>query len=130
MGMIIMKEIGEIIDTTGNHATIRIQRSSYCSKCGACKMGAHEDEMQITVPNRLNGEIGDFVELDLESSKILKASAIVYLIPLACLFLGIALGYWLGPKLSIGSDIAGAVAGIVLTILAFVVIRTLDPVFR
>ena len=71
-----MTEFGEIIEIQGNQVVVKVNRSSACGKCGACSMGAHPNEMMLTVSNPLQGEVGDLVELELESSQVLKASAI------------------------------------------------------
>jgi len=124
-----MKERGQIVDVKNGLAVVKIQRSSYCNSCGACNMGAHQDEMVLTVPNRLEGKPGDLVELDLESASILKASAIVYLIPLAALLIGVAAGYAIAQRLAANAELFGAIGGILLTVLAFVGIRMMEPVF-
>jgi len=86
--------------------------------------------MLLTLPNSLNAKPGDMVELSIESVHLLKASAITYLIPLAALILGVIVGYVLGGYLAVDRQLAGAVLGLAFTGLAFMLIRTLDPVFK
>jgi len=126
-----MKEKGQIVEITEDGlAVVKINRSSYCSSCGACNMGAHQDEMLLKVPNRLNGKPGDLVELDLEAASILKASAIVYLIPLAALLIGVVLGYILAYQVNGNAELFGAVGGILMAVLAFLGIRMMEPTFK
>lgn len=126
-----MKERGQIVEVTEDGlAVVKIKRSSYCSSCGACNMGAHQDEMLLTIPNRLKGEPGDLVELDLEATSILKASAIAYLIPLAALLIGVVLGYVLAYRVNGNAELFGAIGGILMAILAFLGIRMMEPIFR
>lgn len=125
-----MREVGEVIRVEGDRAIVRIQRSSACRHCGACGLGAISDEMLLTLPNSLNAKPGDMVELSIESVHLLKASAITYLIPLAALILGVIVGYVLGGYLAVDRQLAGAVLGLAFTGLAFMLIRTLDPVFK
>ncbi|MFO7295518.1 MAG: SoxR reducing system RseC family protein [Caldicoprobacter sp.] len=125
-----MREVGEVIRVEGDRAIVRIQRSSACRHCGACGLGASSDEMLLTLPNSLNAKPGDMVELSIESVHLLKASAITYLIPLAALILGVIVGYVLGGYLAVDRQLAGAVLGLAFTGLAFMLIRTLDPVFK
>ncbi len=124
-----MKERGQIVEVKDGLAVVKIKRSSYCNSCGACNMGAHPDEMILTVPNRLEGKPGDLVELDLESSSILKASAIMYLIPLAALLIGAGAGYMIAYRINANTELFAALGGILLTILAFLGIHMMEPVF-
>lgn len=125
-----MKEIGEITAIEGEFAVIKIQRSSYCNSCGACKLADQGDEMILTVPNSLAGQPGDLVELGLKSTSILKASVIIYLIPLISLIVGVVCGYAIAGKLGGNPELYGALTGVSFTILTFVGINILDPVFR
>ncbi|HHY82315.1 MAG TPA: SoxR reducing system RseC family protein [Clostridiales bacterium] len=125
-----MNEFGEIVDIQEDNAVVMVRRSSACSKCGACQMGSHSDEMILTIPNVLKGEVGDFVELELASGQVLKASAITYLIPLAALILGVAAGFLLGGLYGFNQELGGALLGLLFTALSFLVIRALEPYFQ
>jgi len=124
-----MKERGQIVEVKDGLAVVKIKRSSYCNTCGACNMGAHSDEMILTVPNRLEGKPGDLVELDLAASSILKASAIMYLIPLLALFIGVGAGYMIAYRINANTELLAAVGGIIFTALAYLGIAKMEPVF-
>lgn len=130
MGMICLNEFGEIIEIKNDEAVVMVKRSSACGKCGACQMGSHQDEMVLTIPNKLDGEVGDYVELELASAQVLKASAITYLIPLIALLLGVVCGYIIAPSFGWNPEPAAAIAGILLTALSFVGIKALEPLFK
>lgn len=125
-----MTEVGEVVRTKGDMVVVRLKRSSACSRCGACGLGAGPDDMFLTLPNTLKAKPGDLVELSLESGQLLKASAITYVIPLIALIVGVIMGYMLGGRIGIDRQLAGAILGLVFTAAAFGVIRTLDPLFR
>lgn len=122
-----MKELARVTDIKGRVATVKIQRSSSCGSCTACGMSKDQKEMFLTVSNDIGAKLGDWVELDLQSVSILKASAIVYLIPLISLILGVAGGYALAGQLSGNAELFGAIGGILLTGLSFLGIRAADP---
>ncbi|HZJ82232.1 MAG TPA: SoxR reducing system RseC family protein [Clostridia bacterium] len=122
-----MKEIGEITQVKDTQATVKIKRNSSCGSCNACSMGQNEDEMFITVSNDLGANPGDWVELDLESLSVLKASAIVYLIPLFALILGVAAGYALARYVSGNAELYGALGGLLLMVISFFIIRAMEP---
>lgn len=125
-----MKEIGEIIELKETYAVIRIKRSSSCDRCGVCKFGSSGDEMLLTIPNQLHGKPGDWVELDLDSVHVLRASFITYSIPLVSLILGVAFGYFIGARSNANAELLGAVCGILFTALTFLGIRIMEPHFK
>jgi sigma-E factor negative regulatory protein RseC len=125
-----MNEYGEIVEVNNGEAVVMIRRSSACGKCGACHMSENQQQMLLTIPNPLSGEVGDYVELELASSQVLKASAITYLIPLGALILGVAAGFAFGPRLGFHPELAGSVLGLLFTGLSFFGIRALEPVFK
>jgi len=126
----MMTEFGEIVEIKKDQAVVKVRRSSACGKCGACSFGTNPEEMLLTVPNALQGDIGDLVELELESTQVLKASAITYLFPLFSLILGVAIGYLLGDKFDYNKELIGAFIGLLFTALSFLGIRAMEPRFR
>jgi sigma-E factor negative regulatory protein RseC len=125
-----VREIGKVADIKDNTAIIKIQRRSSCGSCTACGMRKDQNEILLPVSNDLGAKLGDWVELELQSISILKASTIVYVIPLIALILGVIGGYAIAEQLSRDTELYGAIGGILLTILSFVGIRVMDPLFN
>lgn len=120
-----MIETGYVIGNTGKQAVVLIQRKTACKNCGMCKQGAQG--MEITLDNPLDAKEGDRVEVSMGDRMVLKASVIVYAIPLLFLLAGAALGYVFSPGLGIANqDLAAAVCGIVFTALSYTVVRSID----
>lgn len=88
-----MREIGTIVDIKDGIAKIRIQRNSACGSCGACHVGKENMIMETSAPNILSAKIGDQVEIETETTNILKASFIIYTFPLILFIIGTFLGY-------------------------------------
>ncbi|NLJ40334.1 MAG: SoxR reducing system RseC family protein [Clostridiales bacterium] len=124
-----MKEFGQVTDIDNRVATVKIRRNANCGSCTACGMGKDQNEKTFTINNDLGATPGDWVELDLDSGSLLKASAIVYLVPLLSLILGVVAGYILARHYFANAELFGALGGILLTALSFTIIRALDPVF-
>ncbi|HZK34419.1 MAG TPA: SoxR reducing system RseC family protein [Bacillota bacterium] len=125
-----MNECGQIVQVDNGNATIKVKRSSTCASCGACGMGAHQEDMLLTIPNRLGGRVGDYAELELSSKQLIKASAITYIVPLSALIVGVTGGYILGPMIGLDPELTGSIAGLTLTVLSFLGIRLLEPRFK
>lgn len=124
-----MKEMGQIVHVESEVATVRIQRRASCGSCTACGMAKGQNEMYLKVANDLDAKLGDWVELDLKSVSFLKATTIIYLIPLISLIIGVIIGYFIAGFFSANAELYGAVGGISFTILSFLGIRVMDPRF-
>ena len=125
-----MDERGEIVALQDRNAVIMVHRSDMCGKCGACEMGEQAGEMFLTIPNRLHGEVGDFVQLELASGQVLKASAIAYVFPLFALILGVMAGILLGPRYGLNAELTASILGLLFAGLSFLVIRGMEPHFK
>jgi len=81
-----MKETGKVTKIENGQATVEIEGKEACSKCNVCK----EAKTKTTI---ISGEkarqvkIGDHVEINIDSSVLLRVYALLYLIPLV-IFVG------------------------------------------
>ena len=87
--------------------------SGDCHKCSGC--GAAKETLLLTAMNPIRAQKGDLVVLKSESGPVLKAAAVLYMMPLVLFFLGYALGL----KLALSGGLFGALGflvGIVLVV--------------
>lgn len=94
----------------GTAQVLRLRESACsgdCHKCSGC--GAPQQKFILTVNNPIGVAVGDMVIIQAQSAHILKAAAIVYLLPLILFFAGYAL-----------AGIAGGGAGFFLGVLTMV----------
>ena len=81
-------------------AEVLVVRESACSgdchKCSGC--GSVRQTLRVTAENRISAQRGDIVYLQSESSVVLKAATLVYLLPLVSFLAGylcsVRLGAW------------------------------------
>lgn len=97
------KETGKVIDIKEKYAIVSMVRNEACQKCGACSHGYKTEEMILEADNLCNAKIGDWVKIDLAYSDFLRATFIVYGIPLIMLFIGFFAGYYGSPRIGYGS---------------------------
>lgn len=64
--------------------------SGDCHKCSGC--GAAKETMLLTVQNPIGAQPGELVTIRSETGPVLRAAAVLYLIPVALFFLGYLLG--------------------------------------
>jgi sigma-E factor negative regulatory protein RseC len=91
---------------------IRVRESACsgdCHKCSGC--GAAKQTVILTARNAIGARVGDMVVVSSDSSRVLKAAAVLYMLPLV-LFLA---GYLVGENLW-GRGVLLGLVGIVLGI--------------
>ena len=89
-------------------ATVLCVRESACSgdchKCSGC--GAAKESILLRADNPIGARVGDLVKVESETGPVLKAAAVLYMLPLV-LFFG---GYALGAVLGLSGGLFGGVA--------------------
>lgn len=86
--------------------------SGDCHKCSGC--GAAQETLIVRASNPIGARAGDLVVLSSDSAGVLKAAAVVYLLPVILFFAGYALGAGVGRGGALGClgfalGLAGAV---------------------
>lgn len=78
-------------------ATVAHMRQSACSgdchKCSGC--GAAQEQILLKVVNSIDAEPGDFVKIESASGPVLKAAAMLYVLPMVLFFAGYLTGMML-----------------------------------
>lgn len=78
----------------GGTARVMYIRESACSgdchKCSGC--GAAKESVVVTADNPIGAGPGDLVRMESETGPVLRAAAVLYIVPLILFFLGYALG--------------------------------------
>ena len=87
--------------------------SGDCHKCSGC--GAAQETILLKAENPIGAEAGDFVTIRSESGPVLKAAAVLYVVPLVLFFLGYYLGTLPG-SFGVLGGILGFCVGIALVV--------------
>ena len=90
--------------------------SGDCHKCSGC--GAAKETILLTVDNPIGAGVGDLVNVRSETGPVLKAAAVLYMMPLVLFFAGYAAGAALG--------LSGALFGVLAFALSIVLIVVYD----
>ena len=114
-----MEQLVRIVrnDPDGTAQVLLIRESACsgdCHKCSGC--GAAKQTMMITAQNPIGAPVGSVVTIQSESAPILKAAAVLYMLPLVLFFPGYILGaeLWQLGGLVGGLAFALGIAGAVL----------------
>lgn len=89
-----MEEEAIVISVTGQHARVKLQRSTSCDSCGSkasCATASGEERI-VDVLNEAGAVPGQRVIIAVNPGVLLKASLTVYLLPLIALIGGAILG--------------------------------------
>ena len=119
--------VGTVRKLENDYALVTIERQDMCGECHACEMLGETKKCEIRCINRAQADVNDQVEIDLAKPTFLKASFIMYGVPLVGLLAGLLLGTLL--PLSLGThirELGMIVCGIGLMTLGFVWIRKRD----
>ncbi len=124
-----MTNKGVVTKVEGDTLTIVFERHEACGDCHACMHGS-ENCGKHTIKLKGKAQLGDIVEVEMDDSHVMAASAMAYLIPLAGFILGF-LGGWLLSRtvISINAELLMALCAAAGTAAAYFVMRWLDPHF-
>lgn len=88
-----MEQIGFVRNIIDGKVELEIKRVSGCGdNCKGCGSSCDIPAHIVTLPNKINASIGDFVEIKGEPKKLLKYAMIVYMVPFIFLIAGIVVG--------------------------------------
>ena len=113
-----MEQIVRVKETNadGTAQVIHIRESACsgdCHKCSGC--GAAKETLVFTAQNPIRADRGALVVVKSETGPVLKAAAVLYVMPLLLFFLGYALGAALGISGGL-MGVLGFALGVVLVI--------------
>lgn len=125
-------ECGTVIEVQNNYVVLEIMQQDACASCaaqGACAV-LGGGKKQISVVNSLNARKGDKVEFGISDRGSLISALIVYALPILLLLVGMLCGSVLFQKGSFSSDGAMAVGGIAGILIAFCIIKIVNPIIK
>jgi len=131
--MELMEERGEVIEVRGNKARVKIKRSSACEGCkidSLCKM-LSQGYVVIDADNPIGARIGEKVIVVIYRENVLKASLILFGLPLVFLFTGAILGYYV--NLGGMRNLSTFLGSLIFVSIAFIGIKFLfkaEPTYR
>ncbi|CEQ25061.1 regulator of the sigma(E) factor [[Clostridium] sordellii] len=128
-----MNQRGYVIELVGGTtAKIKMQKHSACAACGKCASSADKKDIIVEVDNNIGAKVGDYVEVNMDSVNVIKAAAIVYIVPLIALLGGTIISYGILNFIDIGmnKEVLSGFIGIVLTAISYLLIKSKDRKFR
>ncbi len=116
-------EKGRVIKIDGEKVKVAFKRGAGCGSCKACSEGQNENEMEILAYNDCNAKLNDMVEVSIETEFMLKATGIMYGIPLITMIVGFLIGNLVSQGVSFAT-------GIVFLLITYYVIKKNESRFQ
>ncbi len=113
-----------VVSLDGDIATVMAKRTSACDGChksaegcSVCSLIGSGGEMTAKAQNHIGAKVGDEVEIESDSKRVLFYGAIVFLFPLALMLAG----YWIASAFT-SSELKRCIAAAVAVVLSFCVV--------
>ena len=123
-----MIQIGRILSVNKGMAYMEVTRKGACGTgCASCSSSACESKSEfISVPNDLNAQAGDKVELYVNDHYVLNSIYKVYGIPLVAFLALIFIGQFLIPATVANRDLYIFALGTLSFIISYMVLKKVD----
>lgn len=95
---------------------------SFRSQKSCNEMGG-DDEMEVEVINAAGASTGDQVVIHFETASLLKATFLLYVFPILCMFAGALLGREIAPVIQLSSSASSAIFGFLFFLVSIVFIK-------
>lgn len=83
---------GKVKEVQGNIAVVTMERHDMCGDCHACEMLSSKKQCTLRCECQVPCKVGDRVEVSITNEYFLKATYLVYGIPLVGFLIGLAVG--------------------------------------
>ncbi len=121
------RQQGYVTKVHGQLVDVLAKRAKACENCGACKL-ADAGPTRITAVNKVGAAEGDWVEVELSDSSMLRAAAYAYGVPLLLFLTGLILGEPVSRLLGFGARplVASGIGGFALLIVGYYLVHLYD----
>ena len=114
---------GTVKEKKGDLVIVSLERQDMCGDCHACEMLSGKKACILNCKSQIPCEIGDQVEITLAQERFIKATYLMYGIPLGGFVVGLLAGYAIGMITGLG-EIIGIIGAIVGMCLGFALIKS------
>ncbi len=89
-----MEIVGTVISTDKDKATVAVKRVSACGEnCANCHGVCESTTVTTVAENTAGARVGDIVKIESESSSVIRAALVLYMVPVMVTILVAALTY-------------------------------------
>lgn len=78
--------------TGPDKAEVEVLRGTACGDdCGSCEVCHYASKIRVEAKNPIGAQVGDRVEIETQTSRVLSAAVLVYVVPFVLFFIGYAI---------------------------------------
>lgn len=120
-----MAQTGIVESIKDKNVFVKVIREGACAHCKMCTSGINEGkECIVEAVNKCDAKVGDTVEIDIQPNFFLRATAIMYGIPLIVMIAGIGVSLAILEPMGVaGAEIISAAIGLALTGIVYMTIN-------
>lgn len=90
-------ETGQVKHIADGKAVVEIERGTACAECHAeCARIGETSTLRVEARDPIGVHVDQYVQLTIQNTSVLRASFVVYILPLCALIFGVLLGEYLG----------------------------------
>ncbi len=104
-------ERGIVVKLGTDTAWVKTTKTSACEGCsakGSCT--SIGDDMEVEALNAAGARVGDRIVISFATSPLLKATFLIYMMPIICMLIGAFIGLQMAPAIGIGPSAGSAIA--------------------
>ncbi len=119
-------EQGIVTKTNAHTAWVRTTKTSACESCavrGSCTVLGGGKEMEVEAINHAGAKVGEKVVISFASSPLLKATFMLYVLPILFLLVGALIGDKLAPSLAWDRSTFALLTGLLFFVLAITFVK-------
>lgn len=120
-------EQGVVIRTDSTAAWVKTVRTSACQGCiakGSCHTMGGGNDMEVKAMNEVGAKAGDRIILGFKTTSLLKATFLLYVLPILVLITGAALGQKIAPMFDFNPSAFSAILGFSFFFAAILIVKT------
>jgi len=117
-----MEIVGTVVSVKENTATVAVKRVSACGEnCANCKGACETTTAVSVVENTIGAAVGDTVKIESDSFGVLRAAAVLYIVPVVVTILAAVVAYACGL-----SDVLSTVLSVAAFFICFTIIKIFE----
>ncbi len=126
----MLVETGRVTKIERDKVIIEVEKNSGCAECHVgCVADLDKSVRLVEANNPLGADVNQYVQVSIPNDSVLRASFVVYIIPLAALIAGTLLGRYLGTRTGV-KDIFEIFVGFACLGLSFFFVRYYNNIFK
>jgi sigma-E factor negative regulatory protein RseC len=123
-------ETGRVAKTQNGKAIVEVEKGTACAKCHAgCVCDFGKSIMVVEAEDPIGVRENEIVQLSIPRGSALRASFVVYVIPLVALIAGVLVGEYLGMTFGV-KDVLAILGGFGFLGLSLIFVRYYNNIFK